>query len=43
MSSKTNRQMAASATEAPKWKLNNGLEIPALALGTYLGFDEVRL
>ncbi|KAG7312578.1 hypothetical protein JYU34_000878 [Plutella xylostella] len=33
-------QMAAAATEAPKWKLNNGLEIPALALGTYLGFDE---
>lgn len=27
-------------TTVPKYKMNNGREIPAIALGTFLGFDE---
>ncbi|XP_013186405.2 aldo-keto reductase AKR2E4 [Amyelois transitella] len=30
----------AAASEVPKLKLNNGAEMPAIALGTFLGFDQ---
>lgn len=33
---------AVLCDEAPKLKLNNGKLMPAIALGTYLGFDKVR-
>ncbi|CAH2084336.1 unnamed protein product [Euphydryas editha] len=32
--------MSTVLTDMPKYKMNNGLEIPAIALGTFLGFDE---
>lgn len=33
--------MTTSKAEVPKYRLNDGAEIPALALGTYLGYDKV--
>ncbi|XP_050359244.1 aldo-keto reductase AKR2E4-like isoform X2 [Nymphalis io] len=32
--------MSAAFASVPKYKLNNGRDIPAIALGTFLGFDE---
>ncbi|XP_046974879.1 aldo-keto reductase AKR2E4-like isoform X1 [Vanessa cardui] len=32
--------MSTALASVPKYKLNNGREIPAIALGTFLGFDE---
>nr|QLI62145.1 alcohol dehydrogenase 4 [Streltzoviella insularis] len=33
-------QLANCAPDVPTFKLNNGKEMPAIALGTYLGFDQ---
>lgn len=33
--------MTTSNADVPKYRLNDGAEIPVIALGTYLGYDKV--